>query len=265
MDLSTHQLSDKNKERVNRILDVIMAYARLDFSQKTEILGNEDVFDAIGAGVNMLGEELESSTVSLKEKEQLLKEIHHRVKNNLQIVSSLLKLQSENILDENYLELIKDSRNRINSMALVHEMLYSSRDLSKIPIKEYIQRLCENINQSYSKPGSEIAFKFNVQKDFHFQIDHMISLGLIINEIVSNSFKYAFPGNKGTITIEFEDHKSYYRLNIFDNGIGLPENFDLEKDGQLGMQLIVMLSQQMDGKLEIQKKNGTLYQIEFPL
>lgn len=263
MPIFAHNLSDKNKGRVNRILEVIMAYARLDFSQKTEVQGNDDVLDAISAGVNMLGEELENSTVSLKEKEQLLKEVHHRVKNNLQIVSSLLKLQSENILDERYLELINDSRNRINSMALVHEMLYSSRNLSKIPIKEYIQRLCNNIHQSYSRPGSEVVFQFNID-DLYFQIDEMIPFGLIINEVVSNSFKYAFPGINGQITVELLDTEKSYSLRIFDNGVGLPQNFDPDKDSQLGMQLIHMLSKQMDGDIKIFCENGTTYDIQFP-
>jgi two-component sensor histidine kinase len=122
--------------RANEILEVILSFARLDFTRKVPISDDDDVMDGIGAGVNMLGEELKHSAWSLKEKEHLLKEIHHRVKNNLQIVSSLLNLQSDSITDEKYLGLIKESHNRIMSMALVHEMLYKSKDLSKIELKE---------------------------------------------------------------------------------------------------------------------------------
>ncbi|MBK7669411.1 MAG: hypothetical protein IPJ32_19935 [Sphingobacteriaceae bacterium] len=149
--------------RANEILEVILSFARLDFSRKVTISKDDDVLDGIGSGVNMLGEELKHSALSLKEKEHLLKEIHHRVKNNLQIVSSLLNLQSESIVDEKYLGLIKESHNRINSMALVHEMLYKSKDLSKIELKEYIEVLSSSVNMSYSSPAKEISFKYNIQ------------------------------------------------------------------------------------------------------
>jgi two-component sensor histidine kinase len=264
MSLSYQDLSDKNNERVNTILEVIIAYAQLDFSKKTEVLGNGDVLDAIGAGVNMLGEELETSTVSLREKEQLLKEVHHRVKNNLQIVASLLNLQSENILDERYLDLVKDSRNRIHSMALVHEMLYSSKDLSKIDIGEYIRLLTANIHQSYSKPGSEIVFEYDVEQGLFFDIDHMIAIGLILNEITSNSFKYAFPGNKGTIKISLRQVENGYALCSADTGIGLSKNFSVDTDAHLGIQLIFMLTEQMSGTIHIDRQPGTSYHITFP-
>ncbi len=255
--------NNDSDDRVSEILDVIMSYARLDFSKKTSFKG-DDALDAIGAGVNMLGEELETSTISLKEKEQLLKEIHHRVKNNLQIVSSLLSLQTDNIFDKKYLELIAESRNRINSMALVHEMLYSSKDLSKIEIGEYIDRLCRSVHQSFSKPKSNIKFKFNVEKELFFDIDYMIPIGLILNEIVSNSFKYAFSVNKGQITVELSRSGKDYKLIVKDDGVGLPKEFDVEKDGNLGIQLIHMLSEQLDGKVNVTIKNGTSYQIIFP-
>ena len=263
MSLTPENIDHYNKGRVESILNVVMAYAQLDFSKKTEVLGNDDVLDAIGAGINMLGEELENSTVSLKEKEQLLKEVHHRVKNNLQIVSSLLNLQSETILDEKYLAIIKDSRNRINSMAIVHEMLYASKDLSRIEIKEYIQRLCESIHNSFSRPGSDIRFNFLIDQNLFFNVDQMIPMGLVINEVVSNSFKYAFPSNNGEISISLHEENSEYKLNLSDNGIGLTENFNPETDGQLGMQLILMLSEQMDAKVTIHQNRGTSFHLIF--
>lgn len=254
---------DNNSERVQEILDVIMSYARFDFSKKTSVIGNETL-DAIGAGVNMLGEELETSTISLKEKEQLLKEIHHRVKNNLQIVSSLLNLQSENILDKRYLDLIIESRNRINSMALVHEMLYSSKDLSKIEIGHYVERLSKGIEHSLSKNDSSVKFNFNIEDGLFFDIDHMIPLGLILNEIISNSYKYAFPANKGNITIEMINTEQFYRMTVKDNGVGFKPNFDVKRDSNLGMQLIYMLAEQLDGKVEINNELGVSYQILIP-
>lgn len=258
-----NNINDTNPERVKEILDVIMSFARLDFTKKTTLVG-DDYMDAIGTGVNMLGEELESSTISLKEKEQLLKEIHHRVKNNLQIVSSLLNLQTENIVDKRYLDLIIESRNRINSMALVHEMLYSSKDLSKIEISEYIQRLSTGIQQSLSKIDSNIKFNFNIQPNLYFDIDYMIPIGLILNEIISNSLKYAFNGDAGSITIELNSNDINYNLSVKDDGIGFKENFDVKKDSNLGMQLIYMLSEQVDGKVEIEKNKGVSYLITIP-
>jgi two-component sensor histidine kinase len=263
MPLKPNNLDSFSKTRVDEILNVVMAYAQLDFTKKTEVLGNEDVLDAIGAGINMLGEELESSTVSLKEKEQLLKEVHHRVKNNLQIVSSLLNLQSVTILDEKYLAVIKDSRNRINSMALVHEMLYASKDLSKIEIGKYIQRLCTSVHQSFSKPGSDIKFVFLIDSNLFFDIDQMIPMGLIVNEIISNSFKYAFPENYGEIKISLKKEHTIYHLDISDNGIGLTKNFKPDVNGNLGMQLVLMLAEQIDASISILNSPGTTFHLKF--
>jgi two-component sensor histidine kinase len=263
MPLTPHNLSESNKQRVNNILDVILSYARLEFTRKTDVIGNNDVLDAIGAGVNMLGEELESSTISLREKEHLLKEIHHRVKNNLQIVSSLLSLQSENITDQKYLELIADSRSRIHSMALVHEMLYSAKDLKRINIAEYIRHLCAGVQSTYARPNSDIEIRFDFTEGIYFDIDRMIPVGLIINEIVSNSIKYAFPNNQGLITVSLKLVSKKMKLVIKDNGIGIPDMYLKGEIGHLGLQLIHMLSEQIDGKLTISKSPGTLYSLDF--
>lgn len=264
MGLSGKKIIPETDDRINQILDVIMAYSRLDFSKKTTVQG-DDTIDAISAGINMLGEELENSTVSLKEKEQLLKEIHHRVKNNLQIISSLLNLQTENVLDEKYISMIRESKNRIYSMALVHEMLYTSPYLSKIELKEYLKRLCENVHNSFHKPGSIINFNYDIENGLFFDIDKMIPVGLIINEIVSNSLKYAFPNKQGTVSIELKRSDVGNYLFVSDDGIGLPSTFKPETDGHLGMQLIHMLSEQISGQLEIVKNvKGFGYKIKFP-
>jgi len=252
--------------RANEILEVILSFARMDFTKKVPISKDDDLLDGIGAGVNMLGEELRHSALSLKEKEHLLKEIHHRVKNNLQIVSSLLNLQSESIVDEKYLGLIKESHNRINSMALVHEMLYKSKDLSKIELKEYIEVLSSSVNMSYSSPNKEIVFKYNIQSGIFLEIDMMIPIGLILNEILSNSYKYAFiDKTKGIISIELKQVKKGINLVVFDDGIGLDKKFDLKKQGSLGMQLIHMLCEQIDAGIKVSSDKGTRYDISFPL
>jgi two-component sensor histidine kinase len=259
--LMPYNLSEQNKARVNEILDVIIAYAKLDFAKKTNVIGNNDVLDAIGAGVNMLGEELETSTISLREKEQLLKEIHHRVKNNLQIVSSLLNLQTENVTDPRFLEMIADSRSRIYSMSLVHEMLYSSADLSRIELGEYIRHLCACIQSCYSRPNSEILIHMDIAPSLHFDIDRMIPVGLIINEIISNSFKYAFPQNRGEIHVKIGIQQRKVVLEISDDGVGFRPGTD--SGGHLGLQLIEMLSEQMDASLSVDQSTGTRYRIAF--
>ncbi len=249
--------------RANEILEVILAFARQDFNRKVTILNDDNFIDGIGSGVNMLGEELKHSTISLKEKEQLLKEIHHRVKNNMQIISSLLNLQSDNTVDENILNLLRESRNRINSMALVHEMLYKSNDLSKIGLKVYIESLSVSIYQSYVMPQSDIEIIYDIEDEIYFDIDKMIPLGLILNEIISNSLKHAFPYKKGIINISLKPEKNKYTLVVSDNGIGFKNDFNIETDSQLGIQLIYMLSEQLGGKLKIEMENGVAYHIVF--
>jgi two-component sensor histidine kinase len=259
-----HRPNLSGDRKANDILEVILSFARMDFSQKVEITSGDDILDGIGMGVNMLGEELKHSELSLREKEHLLKEIHHRVKNNLQIVSSLLNLQSENITDEKYLGLIKESQNRINSMALVHEMLYKSKDLSKIELKQYIEKLCSSVNMSYSSPEKEIVFSYNIEAGIFLEIDMMIPIGLMLNEILSNSYKYAFPEkDKGVITIELSSENEKIKMVVFDNGIGLKKNFDIKKTGSLGMQLVQMLGEQIDAAVAVSSDKGTRFEINF--
>jgi two-component sensor histidine kinase len=251
------------EERANNILEVVMSYARMEFHHKTSVTEPGDVFDAIGAGVNMLGEELENSTVSLKEKEQLLKEVHHRVKNNLQIISSLLNLQSENIVDETFLGLIRESKNRISSMALIHEMLYASKDLSKVKIKDYITKLSQSVYRSFYTVKHNVLFNYEIDEDLHFEIDRMIPIGLILNEIISNSLKYAFPQKEGTVAISLHKNGNEYTLQAGDNGVGFSDDFDYMNSKSLGMQLIHMLSEQLGGKVKVSNKNGIRYTLTF--
>ncbi|MES2566702.1 MAG: histidine kinase dimerization/phosphoacceptor domain -containing protein [Bacteroidota bacterium] len=261
IDFSKISLSDNT--RANEILEVILSFARQDFDKKVEIIGDDHLLDGIGSGVNMLGEELQHSTISLKEKEQLLKEIHHRVKNNMQIISSLLSLQSDSVEDEKVLSVLRESRNRINSMALVHEMLYKSKDLSQIALREYIESLSISIRRSYALPDSVIEFCYDIPDDIYFNIDRMIPIGLILNESISNSLKYAFPEKRGFINISLKNREKEYVLVIGDNGIGLKEDFNVERDSHLGIQLIHMLTEQLDGSLELKNKMGVTYSVNF--
>lgn len=201
---------------------------------------------------------------SLKEKEVLLKEIHHRVKNNLQVISSLLKLQSGYIDNPSTLALFTDSQNRVKAMALIHEKLYQSSDLSRIQVSDYIQKLTNNLFQSYSVNASAVKLIVDID-DVFLDVDTAIPCGLIINELISNSLKYAFSGREqGEISLEFhliEPQK--YRLKISDNGVGLPPDFSLEETESLGLQLVWNLTEQLGGNIKLYSNNGTCFEITF--
>ncbi|MBA7520182.1 putative sensor histidine kinase pdtaS [subsurface metagenome] len=211
---------------------------------------------------------------SLKEKEVLLKEIHHRVKNNMQIISSLLNLQSRYIKGKKALEMFQNSQERIRAMALVHEKLYRSQDLARINFVEYVNDLVKQLFRSHGISPTKI--KFNVRiKDVFLDINRAIPCGLIINELVSNSLKHAFPasakaaagkpnGRKGKIDIDFYlDKDNKLLLKIKDNGVGLPDNIDIKNTKTLGLQLVVTLVEQLNGTIEVDIKRGTTFKIKF--
>ena len=200
---------------------------------------------------------------SLHEKEILLKEIHHRVKNNLMIISSLLNLQSRYIKDEESKNIFKESQNRARSMALIHERLYQSTDLKKIDFGDYIRTLANDLYRAYVMDFSLI--KLNVQvEDIMLDIDISIPLGLIVNELLTNSLKHAFPNHKnGKINIKFYKSNDEYILTVSDNGIGFPKNIDYKNSDSLGLRLVTSLTEQIDGKIEFKNVSGTSFSIIF--
>ncbi|HUJ89006.1 MAG TPA: histidine kinase dimerization/phosphoacceptor domain -containing protein, partial [Syntrophorhabdales bacterium] len=198
--------------------------------------------------------------LSLKEKEVLLKEVHHRVKNNLQIISSLLNLQSKYIKDDQALEMFKESRNRIRSMTLIHEKLYRSKDLANIDVAEYIQNLSSNLFRSYS--AGRVSLKTQVDDNL-LGIDTAIPCGLIINELVSNSLKHAFPEKQGEIFVDLHRDDGRFTLIVRDNGVGLPESVDFRNTDSLGLQLVCTLTDQLDGAIELNRAGGTEFKITF--
>lgn len=206
----------------------------------------------------------EKIKASLKEKEVLLKEIHHRVKNNLGIVSSLLQMQCRRTQDPLVTAILRDSQNRIASIALVHEKLYRSEDLADIDFAQYIPDLTTHLFDSYNVSSSQIQLKIQVD-NASLDIETAIPCGLIINELVSNALKYAFVGNRrGKIEVKFyQESESTLALMIRDNGIGLPENFDSKKAKTLGITLVQGLVKQLRGKLEIDSDHGTQFKITF--
>lgn len=200
---------------------------------------------------------------SLNEKEILLREIHHRVKNNLQIISSLLNLQSHYIKDTETLDVLMESQNRIRTMAIVHEELYRSPNLTNINFKEYLERLLSNLFYSYGVNGEFIETKFDLEEST-ISIDTAIPCGLIVNELVTNSLKYAFPdGEKGKIEVLLRSSHETYTLTISDNGVGLPESFKLENAETLGLQLVNSLVSQIEGVLKLKRNCGTEFKISF--
>jgi PAS domain S-box-containing protein len=200
---------------------------------------------------------------SLEEKKMLLKEIHHRVKNNLMIISSLLNLQSSYIKDKESQDIFKESQNRARSMALIHERLYQSTDLKRIDFGDYIQSLSKDLFNTYISNSSLIALKINVENIF-LDINTAIPLGLIVNELLTNSLKHAFPnGRKGEINVEFHKKGNQYEFAVKDNGIGFPKDTDYKKTDSLGLQIVTNLTNQIDGKIELNRKHGTEFKINF--
>ena len=200
---------------------------------------------------------------SLQEKEILLKEIHHRVKNNLQIISSMLSLQTASIRDKKAIKILKDSQNRVKSMAQIYESLYRAKNLAHINFSEYIFDLSKELIHSYLIYDKLVELKHDIKKVF-LSLDLAISCGLIVNELVSNSLKYAFPVNKkGILHIGLEKKNELIKLTIGDNGIGLPDGLDFRNSKTLGLQLVILLVKQINGVIDVNLNGGTKYTITF--
>ncbi len=203
-------------------------------------------------------------TDSLTEKVVLLKEIHHRVKNNMQIISSLLSLQTRQVTDPVIVEMFQNSRNRIRAMASIHERLYQSDDLAKVDFAQYLKGLADYLFQSYKISPQDIRFHSEVE-DVSLDLDHAIPCGLMINELISNSLKYAYPsGRKGEIRVRLTQSEKGYTLEVADDGIGFPAEVDFRSSESLGLQLINTLVSQLHGSIEMQNRLGTQFTIEFP-
>lgn len=201
---------------------------------------------------------------SLREKEVLLKEVHHRVKNNLQIISSIVNLQSQSIEDEHVRQLFNDMRSRVRSIALVHERLYESKNLVDIDFASYIGGLVNDIREVYGVDVSRIGFSIAIE-DADMELDTVVNCGLIVNELVSNSIKYAFPeGRKGTISIGLRHADSKFVLTVADDGIGFAAPLDLAESKTLGLVLVDGLTRELGGTLAWSTEGGARFVIEIP-
>ncbi len=200
---------------------------------------------------------------SLQEKEVLLRELHHRVKNNLQVISSLLQLQSRHVKDPRALELFKESQNRVRSMGLIHEKLYRSRDLARIDMADYVRNLTDHLLHSYGFRDDALTLDVAID-DVRLSIDTVVPCGLLIHELVSNALKHAFPERRGAIRVELRvGPNGRYTLAVSDDGVGIPETLDYRESDSLGLQLVTALAEQLDGDVTLDRERGTTFTIVF--
>jgi two-component sensor histidine kinase len=241
-----NQLSRLNNELANHQRELAKRNCELDEERRRYLV---------------LSEQLQ---VSLKEKDVLLREIHHRVKNNLQVISSLLSLQAQSLNDPYITSLFKDNQNRIRSMALVHEKLYQSSNLAMVNIASYTQSL---INELFNIYGGweRVCCELEISQVF-MPVDQAIPFGLVVYELASNALKHAFPqGRSGTLWVKLHEHQTNeLTLTIADDGVGLPAGFDLEQAHSLGLSLVHSLVQQLKGTVSFSSEHGTRFEIQFP-
>ena len=199
---------------------------------------------------------------SINDKDILLKETHHRVKNNMQVIHSLLNLQTHYAKNEEAVNVLKESQNRVKSMGIIHEKLYKSSDRSKIDFSDYVKSLTTDLLESYDV--SDIIFPVIEIDDIKFNMETAVLCGLIINELISNSLKHAFPNNKtGEVRVSLKLIGNKYQLIVSDNGIGFPEEIDFKNTESLGLQLVNNITGQLDGEIDLDRSVGTKVTINF--
>lgn len=246
-----------------RFIEVIVKRVLDDNGGVTGLFGTQrDITDRkLAEKVQQRSEE--QVKASLREKELLLAEVHHRVKNNLAVISGLLGLQASHVKDEEAKALFYESRNRIRSMGLIHDKLYHHETLSRIEFSGYIRDLVSYISESYSAPDTEIDFQIDCS-DVFIDIKNAVPCGLILNELVSNAYKHAFRGRpKGEIKISFANSGNCFRLEVSDNGIGYHPGQKLDEIPTLGLTLITSLVQQIEGEMQMKNGQGTSFIVTF--
>ena len=271
-------LKDKAKleiesERSGEVTQREAVMLRKDGSQLSGLMVTTPVLDARGMSIGGIAAVIDITErkqmekvvfASLKEKEILLKEIHHRVKNNLQIIASLISLQSRYVTDENVLNVLKESQNRVKAMALVHERLYRSENLSEVALSDYLRFLIDNLFRFYGANPQKVRMTLDAGT-VKVDINKAIPIGLIINELVSNSFKHAFSeGRTGDLNISIREDESTIVMTVHDNGPGIPADFDWQNAKSLGLRLVISLVEQLDGTIELERAGGTMFKITMP-
>jgi two-component sensor histidine kinase len=241
--------------------EVLSAVQNNDFSRQVRVYG-EGNFRILTEGIEKTRKTLSEMIQEREKLEEIRKkEIHHRIKNNLQVISSLLDLEADKFTDESVIEAFKESQNRVISMALVHEELYRSQDMESIDFSDYLIKLVNELSYSYVIEKESLHIKTDVETVF-LDMDTAIPLGMIVNELISNSFKHAFsPRQKGEIHVNLSLDKEKLTLVVGDNGIGFPENVNFRKTDSLGLQLVTTLISQIGGIIELERDNGTRFRI----
>jgi PAS domain S-box-containing protein len=250
-------ISERTQRSGKKIIRQILLYPIKDT--------NNNVMEISGIGFDITENKIneEKITQSLREKDVLLKEVHHRVKNNMQVISSILNLQSSYVRDTYALNLLKECQNRIKSMAFIHESLYQTKNFESVNFSEYVTTLSKNLVHTYSINTKKIKLILTLD-ELMLSLDASIPCGLIINEIISNSLKYAFPDNRdGIIFVTLRVDKNKVKIEVGDNGIGIPENVDIKNTQTLGLQLVDTLVEQISGTLKLNRSKGTIFSIEF--
>ena len=254
-DITEQKLAVEELYRLNAELEIRV-------QDRTSALSKANQSLMIEVGERKTAEE--QVRTSLQEKEVLLKEIHHRVKNNLQIISSLLSLQANRVTDVHTLQALGDSQARVRSMALIHEKLYQSQSLAEIDFGEYVRSLASDLFRSYQR--NLTAIQLDIQTDQVFlDLDLAVPCGLILNELMTNALKYAFPdGRNGTIRVELRTTPNrLLSLHVADDGVGMPENLDILKAKSLGLELVNNLVSQLGGSLDVERSAGTAFRVTF--
>ncbi|MFP4654608.1 MAG: histidine kinase dimerization/phosphoacceptor domain -containing protein [Methanohalobium sp.] len=259
---------DHFSESLDNIIDdsntVLTAIQNEDFTRKVQVHGDGD-FTILTNGIENARKAMYEFTTERKQAEEIRKkEIHHRVKNNLQVISSLLNLESDNFDDPEVVEAFRDSQNRVRSMALAHEELYQSKDIASIDFPDYVANLTNYLAQTYNGVTKNLKINSNIDK-ISLNMDTAIPLGIIINELVSNSLKHAFTEKEsGEINIYmYKSEDDNYKLIINDNGRGIPDNLDIRETDSLGLQLVNTLVDQIYGTIELDRTQGTEFIITF--
>jgi len=255
---------------LNEVITHNFSFAFSDEGQKTRVhyenrysKMNENEVVIVSRNVTDTIEYEKRLIETVREKEVLLKEVHHRVKNNLQVINSILNLQSSYVKDEETLQVILESQNRIRSMAYIHESLYQTKDFSSINFHDYITNLIQNLVHSYDINRNKTKLDLKVEK-VELALDQAIPCGLILNELITNSLKYAYPGEEGgEIKISVKEIEGKIEIIVGDSGVGLPDGFKIEESDSLGLSLVDTLVDQIDGELIIKTKGGTKFLITF--
>jgi PAS domain S-box-containing protein len=262
----------KNYETVRLKKDGTLINVSLTFSPIFDSLGKLTAISVIARDIT---ERIKAEKSLAKAEDARKKEVHHRIKNNLQVISSLLDLQAEKFNDAKVVEAFRESQNRVISMALIHEELYKEEGTDTLNFSKYLKRLAGTLLQTYELSSKNIHLNTDLEENVFFDMDIAVPLGMVVNELISNSFKHAFTGrDRGEIRIklgmeeyiesDIEGCESIgFTLEISDNGVGIPENLNIEELDSLGFQLVASLVEQLGGELEVKRNNGTEFTIKF--